>query len=165
MKIFVLLLSQILITLKRIIAIVLTLAAMASAQAQTPAQVEKNIRKMTNEFISVIMTGKMEKALHFFSPAYIKEQNYNFLEGRTEQFVMEFLGGFVVNEEGEEQGFVTPDKNNIASMRIKDMTVSDAPEAFSYAYVEIVLKDGRKYVAELPIEVYEGKLKYHGAVG
>ena len=60
MKIFVLLPSQILITLKRIIAIVLTLAAMASAQAQTPAQVEKNIRKMTNEFISVIMTGKME---------------------------------------------------------------------------------------------------------
>ena len=50
-------------------------------------------------------------------------------------------------------------------MKIKDVTVSDDPEAFSYAYVEIMLKDGRKYVAELPVEVYEGKLKYHGAVG
>ena len=151
--------------MKKILAIVLMFAALASAQAQTPAQHEKNIRKMTNEFISVIMTGKMDKALHFFSPEYIKEQNYSFLEGRTEQFVMEFLGGFVVSEEGEELGFVTPDKGNIASMRVKNVVVSDDPEAFSYAYVEIVLKDGRKYVAELPVEVYEGKLKYHGAVG
>ena len=151
--------------MKKILAIVLMFAALASAQAQSPAQHEKNIRKMTNEFISVIMTGKMDKALHFFSPEYIKEQNYSFLEGRTEQFVMEFLGGFVVSEEGEELGFVTPDKGNIASMRVKNVVVSDDPEAFSYAYVEIVLKDGRKYVAELPVEVYEGKLKYHGAVG
>ena len=151
--------------MKKILAIVLMFAALASAQAQTPAQHEKNIRTMTNEFISVIMTGKMDKALHFFSPEYIKEQNYSFLEGRTEQFVMEFLGGFVVSEEGEELGFVTPDKGNIASMRVKNVVVSDDPEAFSYAYVEIVLKDGRKYVAELPVEVYEGKLKYHGAVG
>ena len=151
--------------MKKILAIVLMFAALASAQAQSPAQHEKNIRKMTNEFISVIMTGKMDKALHFFSPEYIKEENYSFLEGRTEQFVMEFLGGFVVSEEGEELGFVTPDKGNIASMRVKNVVVSDDPEAFSYAYVEIVLKDGRKYVAELPVEVYEGKLKYHGAVG
>ena len=151
--------------MKKILAIVLMFAALASVQAQTPAQHEKNIRKMTNEFISVIMTGKMDKALHFFSPEYIKEQNYSFLEGRTQQFVMEFLGGFVVSEEGEELGFVTPDKGNIASMRVKNVVVSDDPEAFSYAYVEIVLKDGRKYVAELPVEVYEGKLKYHGAVG
>ena len=148
--------------MKRIVTVVLMLTVMfGSAQAWKPTKGEA--KKITKGLISAIMSGDLQLSLEYFAPEYVNEQHDNFLEGRTEQFVMEFIGGVPTTKEGKQLDYVTPKQSDIASMKIKDVVIVGET---MYSIVEVTLKDGRKYTTDLNIEVVDGEmLRFWGAVG
>ena len=148
--------------MRRIVTVVLMLTVLfGSAQAWKPTKGEA--KKITKGFISAVMSGDLKLSLEYFAPEYVSEQHDSFLEGRTEQFVMEFIGGVPVTKEGKQLDYITPKQKDIASMKIKDVVVlSDT----MYSVVEITLKNGSKYTTDLNIAVVDGEmLRFWGAVG
>jgi len=148
--------------MKKIVTLVLMLTVLfGSAQAWKPTKGEA--KKITKGLISAIMSGDLKKSLEYFAPEYVSEQHDSFLEGRTEQFVMEFIGGVPVTKDGEQLDFITPKQKDIASMKIKDVVVLDET---MYSVIEVTLKNGSKYTTDLNIEVIGGEmLRFWGAVG
>jgi hypothetical protein len=107
------------------------------------------------------MEGNLKGTLYFFDPNYVAEQHDDFLEGRTEQFVAEFLCGNV------KKGYydMTPQLNRIKSMKVKK-TCCDVEKDEIYADVQIVMDYGVKYIVRLQLRVTEsGDLRFIGAVG
>ena len=148
--------------MRRIVTVVLMLTVLfGSAQAWKPTKGEA--KKITKGFISAVMSGDLKLSLEYFAPEYVSEQHDSFLEGRTEQFVMEFIGGVPVTKEGKQLDYITPKLKDIASMKIKDVVIlSDT----MYSVVEITLKNGSKYTTDLNIAVVDGEmLRFWGAVG
>ena len=132
-----------------------------SAQAWKPTKGEA--KKITKGFISAVMSGDLKLSLEYFAPEYVSEQHDSFLEGRTEQFVMEFIGGVPVTKEGKQLDYITPKQRDIASMKIKDVVIIGET---MYSVVEVTLKDGSKYTTDLNIAVVDGEmLRFWGAVG
>ena len=147
--------------MRRIVTVVLMLTIMfGNAQAWKPTKGEA--KKITKGLISAIMSGDLKKSLDYFAPEYVSEQHDSFLEGRTEQFVMEFLGGVPVTKDGKQLDYITPKLHNIASIKIKDIVIF---EEAMYSIVEVTLKDGSKYTTDLNIAIVDEELKFWGAVG
>ena len=148
--------------MRRIVTVVLMLTILfGSAQAWKPTKGEA--KKITKGFISAVMSGDLKLSLEYFAPEYVSEQHDSFLEGRTEQFVMEFIGGVPVTKEGKQLDYITPKQRDIASMKIKDVVIIGET---MYSVVEVTLKDGSKYTTDLNIAVVDGEmLRFWGAVG
>ena len=142
---------------KLLIIIALFSALCCNAQKYTKATV-KNI---TNSFIVTLLQGDLQGTLEFFEPNYVADQHDNFLEGRTEQFIAEFLAG------SYKKGFyfITPELNRIKSMKVKK-TCCDLEKNEIYANVEILMDYGVKYTVKLEMVISEnGDMCFIGAVG
>lgn len=135
----------------------MTAAVNANAQKYT----KSTVKGIANAFISTLQRGAVKETLGFFDPKYVAEQHDSFLEGRTEQFVAEFLAG------SYKKGyyFITPELNRIKSMKVKK-TCCDLEKDEIYADVQIVMDYGVKYTVRLqlvPTDV--GDLRFIGGVG
>lgn len=122
---------------------------------------KSTVKGIANGFISTLMQGNLKGTLYFFDPSYVAEEHDNFLEGRTEQFVQEFLAGQV------KKGFffITPKIDRIKSMKVKK-TNCDVENDEIWADVQILMDYGVKYVVRLQLRVTEsGDLRFIGAVG
>lgn len=140
-----------------IIIALLSATICCNAQKYTTATV-KNI---TNSFIATLLSGDLQGTLEFFDPNYVADQHDNFLEGRTEQFVAEFLAG------SYKKGyyFITPELNRIKSMKVKK-TCCNLEKDEIYANVEILMDYGVKYTVRLEMRITEyGDMRFIGAVG
>ncbi len=141
----------------------LFIAMMLMAVANVHAQEYKKsmVKGIANGFITTLMEGNLKGTLYFFDPDYVAEEHDSFLEGRTEQFVAEFLAGTV------KKGFyfITPQLDRIKSMKVKKVCCNPEKEEF-YADVQILMDYGVKYVVRLDLRVTEsGDLRFIGAVG
>ncbi|MBO4674372.1 MAG: hypothetical protein J5616_08505 [Bacteroidaceae bacterium] len=122
---------------------------------------KSTVKGIANGFISTLMQGNLKGTLYFFDPSYVAEQHDNFLEGRTEQFVAEFLAGNVKKDFYA----ITPQLNRIKSMKVKK-TCCDLEKDEIYADVNILMDYGVKYTVRLQLRVTEsGDLRFIGAVG
>jgi hypothetical protein len=133
----------------------------ASVSVNAQEYKKSTVKGIANGFISTLMQGNLKGTLYFFDPDYVAEQHDDFLQGRTEQFVAEFLCGNV------KKGFydMTPELNRIKSMKVKK-TCCDVEKDDIYADVQIVMDYGVKYIVRLQLRVTEsGDLRFIGAVG
>ena len=134
---------------------------MASVGVNAQEYTKSTVKGIANGFISTLMQGNLKGSLFFFDPKYVAEQHDSFLEGRTEQFVEEFLSG------NYKKGFydITPELSRIKSMKVKK-TCCDLQRDEIYADVKIVMDYGVKYIVRLKLIVTEsGDLRFIGAVG
>ena len=145
--------------MRKLIVIIALLSAGICCSAQ---EYNKNtVKNITNSFIVTLMSGDLQGTLEFFDPNYVAEQHDNFLEGRTEQFVAEFLAG------SYKKGFyfITPELSRIKSMKVKK-TCCDLEKNEIYANVEILMDYGVKYTVKLEMIITEnGDMCFIGAVG
>lgn len=144
--------------MRKLIVIIALLTVAICSNAQYNKNIVKNI---TNSFIATLMSGDLQGTLEFFEPNYVASQHDSFLEGRTEQFVAEFLAG------SYKKGFyfITPELSRIKSMKVKK-TCCDLEKNEIYADVEILMDYGVKYTVRLEMLVTEyGDLRFIGAVG
>jgi len=147
--------------MRRLSIFFVVLMLMASVSVNAQEYKKSTVKGITNAFISTLMQGELKGTLQFFDPDYVAEQHDSFLEGRTEQFVAEFLCGNV------KKGFydMTPQLNRIKSMKVKK-TCCDVEKDEIYADVQIVMDYGVKYIVRLQLRVTEsGDLRFIGAVG
>ena len=145
--------------MRKLIVIIALLSAAICCNAQ---EYNKNtVKNITNSFIATLMNGDLQGTLEYFDPNYVADQHDNFLEGRTEQFVAEFLAG------SYKKGFyfITPELNRIKSMKVKK-TCCDLEKNEIYANVEILMDYGVKYTVKLEMIITEnGDMCFIGAVG
>ena len=142
---------------------ILFIAMMLMAVVDVTAQeyTKSTVKGIANGFISTLTQGHLKGALSFFDPNYVAEQHDDFLEGRTEQFLAEFLAG------NYKKGyyFITPELDRIKSMKVKK-TCCDLEKDEIYADVQILMDYGVKYTVRLQIRVTDdGDLRFIGAVG
>ena len=122
---------------------------------------KSTVKGIANGFISTLMQGNLKGTLPFFDPRYVAEQHDDFLEGRTEQFVAEFLAGQVKKD----YYAITPQLDRIKSMKVKK-TCCDLDKDEIWADVQILMDYGVKFVVRLEMRVTEsGDLRFIGAVG
>ncbi len=122
---------------------------------------KSTVKGIANGFISTLMEGNLKGTLGFFDPSYVAEQHDDFLEGRTEQFVAEFLSGNV------KKGYydMTPKLSRIKSMKVKKVCCNPEKEEY-YADVKILMDYGVAYIVRLDMRITEsGDLRFIGAVG
>ena len=145
--------------MRKLIVIIVLLSVAICCNAQ---EYDKNtVKNITNSFIATLMNGDLQGTLEFFEPNYVAEQHDNFLEGRTEQFVAEFLAGSYKKD----FYFITPQLNRIKSMKVKK-TCCNLKKNEIYANVEILMDYGVKYTVKLEMVITEsGDLFFIGAVG
>lgn len=147
--------------MKKLTLFFIAMMLMAAVDANAQKYTKSTVKGITNAFISTLMQGNLKGTLQFFDPNYVAEQHDDFLEGRTEQFVAEFLCGNV------KKGYfdMTPQLNRIKSMKVKK-TYCDVEKDDIYADVQIVMDYGVKYIVKLQLRVTEsGDLRFIGAVG
>ena len=145
--------------MKKLIVIIALLSAVICCNAQK--YTKATVKNITESFIATLMQKDLPGTLEFFEPNYVAEQHDNFLEGRTEQFVAEFLAG------SYKKGyyFITPELNRIKSMKVKK-TCCDLEKNEIYATVEILMDYGVKYTVKLDMVISEnGDMCFIGAVG
>ena len=124
----------------------------------TNADVEKHCKK----FIECIMSGKLKKSLAYFAPEYVKKQHDGFLNGRTNQFLREFLAGMSITE----NMYIVPENlTDIEVIKIKETRITpDINEA--NAIFEIKLITGKTYSVEVLLLIERAnKLYFWGAMG
>lgn len=140
-----------------LIAMMLMAVVNIHAQEYTKA----TVKSITNSFIATLMQGDVKGTLEFFAPSYVAEQHDDFLEGRTEQFVAEFLAGNVKKD----YYAITPQLDRIKSMKVKKTCCNPEKDEI-YADVQILMDYGVKYTVRLQLIVTEsGDLCFIGAVG
>lgn len=145
--------------MRKLIVIIALFSAAICCNAQKYSTA--TVKNITNSFIATLMSGDLQGTLEFFDPNYVAEQHDSFLEGRTEQFIAEFLAG------SYKKGFyfITPELSRIKSMKVKK-TCCDLEKNEIYADVEILMDYGVKYTVRLEMLVTEyGDLRFIGAVG
>lgn len=147
--------------MKKLTIFFIAMMLMATVDANAQKYTKSTVKGIANGFISTLMQGNQKGALYFFDPDYVEEQHDNFLEGRTKQFIEEFLCGNI------KKGYydMTPELNRIKSMKVKK-TCCDLENDEIYADVQIVMDYGVKYIVRLQLRVTEsGDLRFIGAVG
>lgn len=145
--------------MRKLLIIIALLSATVYCNAQKYSTA--TVKNITNSFIATLMQGDLQGTLEFFDPGYVADQHDSFLEGRTEQFIAEFLAG------SYKKGyyFITPELSRIKSMKVKK-TCCDLEKNEIYADVEILMDYGVKYTVRLEMLVTEyGDLRFIGAVG
>ena len=143
------------------VSILIVAMMLASVCVNAQKYTKSTVKGIANGFISTLMEGNVKGTLGFFDPDYVAEQHDSFLEGRTEQFVAEFLCGNV------KKGFydMTPELNRIKSMKVKK-TCCDLETGEIYADVKILMDYGVTYIVRLDMKITEsGELRFIGAVG
>jgi len=134
---------------------------MAVLEVNAQEYTKATVKSFANNFIATLMQKDVKGTLKFFDPDYVAEQHDSFLEGRTEQFVAEFLAG----EYKKGFYFITPELDRIKSMKVKK-TCCNLDKDEIYADVQILMDYGVKYTIRLDLHVLEsGKLGFVGAVG
>ena len=134
---------------------------MVSVGVNAQQYTKSTVKGIANGFISTLMQGNLKGTLYFFDPSYVAEEHDSFLEGRTEQFVAEFLAGNV------KKGYyaITPQLDRIKSIKVKK-TFCDLEKDEIYADVKILMDYGVKYTVRLQLRVTDsGDLRFIGAVG
>ena len=148
--------------MRKLTTLLMAMMLMAVVDANAQKYTKNTVKGITNAFISTLMECEsLESTLVFFDPDYVAEQHDDFLEGRTKQFLEEFLCGNV------KKGYydMTPELSRIKSMKVKQ-TCCDLEKDDIYADVKIVMDYGVKYVVRLKMVVTEsGDLRFIGAVG
>ncbi|MBR6036488.1 MAG: hypothetical protein IKP41_06000 [Bacteroidaceae bacterium] len=147
--------------MRRLHLFLIAMMLMAVVDVHAQKYTKSTVKGITNAFISTLMQGELKNTLEFFDPNYVAEQHDNFLEGRTEQFVAEFLCG------SYKKGFydITPQLHRIKSMKVKK-TCCDLEKNEIYADVKILMDYGVKYTVRLDMLITEsGDLRFIGAVG
>ena len=139
------------------------MAVMLMAVVEVHAQnyTKSTVKGIANGFIAELMQKNLRGTLGFFDPNYVAEQHDDFLEGRTEQFVAEFLAG------SYKKGFyfITPELDRIKSMKVKK-TCCDLEKDEIYADVQILMDYGVRYTVRLQLRVTDdGDLRFIGDVG
>ena len=145
--------------MRKLLIIIALLSATVYCNAQKYSTA--TVKNITNSFIATLLSGDLQGTLEFFDPGYVADQHDSFLEGRTEQFIAEFLAG------SYKKGFyfITPELSRIKSMKVKK-TCCDLEKNEIYADVEILMDYGVKYTVRLEMLVTEyGDLRFIGAVG
>ena len=126
---------------------------------------EADVMTLANNFADAVVNRDYQKAITYFAPEYVSNQLNDFLEGRVNQFIGEYLFGFYTDESGEEKP-ITPDIDLITSIKVLSVTCEE--DNYS-AIVEIVLSDGPTYTTELTMSVEyvnsRPTLTLYGAVG
>lgn len=143
---------------KTIIIVALLSALYCNAQPYS----KETVKTITESFIATLMYEEDIKAtLEFFDQAYVAEEHDDFLNGRTEQFISEFLAGSF------KKGyyFVNPKINEIKTIKVKK-SVYNIKKGDIYSIVEITLDTGVRYKVQLDMVISEnGDLGFIGAVG
>lgn len=145
--------------MRKLLIIIALLSATVYCNAQKYSTA--TVKNITNSFIATLMQGDLQGTLEFFDPGYVADQHDSFLEGRTEQFIAEFLAG------SYKKGFyfITPELSRIKSMKVKK-TCCDLEKDEIYANVEILMDYGVKYTVRLEMRITEyGDMRFIGAVG
>lgn len=143
------------------VSILIVAMMLASVCVNAQKYTKSTVKGIANGFISTLMQGNLKGTLYFFDPSYVAEEHDSFLEGRTEQFVAEFLAGNV------KKGYyaITPQLDRIKSIKVKK-TFCDLEKDEIYADVKILMDYGVKYTVRLQLRVTDsGDLRFIGAVG
>ena len=110
---------------------------------------DKDVETLATNFIDAILARDYQKALTYFAPEYVSLQLGDFLEGRTNQFIGEYLWGQYIDARGNTQP-ITPNLDSIVDIKL--LSVSAETDNYT-AIVEIKLDNGIKYTTELNISV------------
>ncbi|MBO7476559.1 MAG: hypothetical protein J6U04_01330 [Salinivirgaceae bacterium] len=110
---------------------------------------DKDVETLVKNFGDAILARDYQKALSYFAPEYVSLQLGDFLEGRVNQFIGEYLWGQYTDSFGNTKG-ISPNLDSI--IEIKLLSVSSEPDNYS-ACVEIQLDNGIKYTTELSMSV------------
>jgi len=99
---------------------------------------KNDYHSLARGFTAALNTHDVDACMQYILPQYIKEQCMNILQGETEQFVCELIGG-----EAEDSGeYITP----LSLQDIKKATYKYDPDSgFANHIIFIQLKDGRSY--------------------
>lgn len=142
--------------------IILSIALFSALCCNAQPYSKETVKVITDSFIATLLYEEDIKAtLRFFDKAYVAEEHDDFLEGRTEQFVSEFLAGSF------KKGyyFVNPKLNEILTIKVKKC-VYNIKKGEIYSIVEITLDTGVRYKVKLDMTISEtGTLGFIGAVG
>ncbi len=121
---------------------------------------KKDIKFVCSEFEQTILNKNLDASLKFFEPEYKEMQHDRFLEGRTSQFIREFLAGATKGK----ALYRTPEITEIKSIKLKKIKFTKDNEA--EAILLIKLEDGAKLRSQVLIIIKSDKEIYFvGAVG
>jgi len=130
--------------------LVFVVAAFIATSSFSQQVNEKKLKKFCVGFAKAVESNNAKKCLKFFDSQYVKEQHDVFLEGRTSQFVSEFLLGFsegAFNASGEDR----PSLDKVSSMNFLHI-LRDANGNIT-AVFDLQLKSGKSYRLMAPISV------------
>ena len=126
---------------------------------------EKDVETLATNFCNAILERDYQKAVSYFAPEYISLQLGDFLEGRVNQFIGEYLWGQYTDSNGNTKG-ISPNLDDIRWIKVLS---ASAETDYYTACVEIELKNGIKYTTELGMSVEfvnsAETLVLYGAVG
>ena len=126
---------------------------------------EKDVETLATNFCNAILERDYQKAVSYFAPEYISLQLGDFLEGRINQFIGEYLWGQYTDSYGNTKG-IAPNLDDIRWIKVLS---ASAETDYYTACVEIELKNGIKYTTELGMSVEfvnsAETLVLYGAVG
>ena len=126
---------------------------------------EKDVETLATNFCNAILERDYQKAASYFAPEYLSLQLGDFLEGRVNQFIGEYLWGQYTDSNGNAKG-ISPNLDDIRWIKVLS---ASAETDYYTACVEIELKNGIKYTTELGMSVEfvnsTETLVLYGAVG
>ncbi len=100
---------------------------------------KKDIKRMFVQFEQSILSKNYKKSLTFFDPDYKAEQHDGMLEGKTNQFLSEFLAGY----QKRKNIMTVPELSDIKSIKLKKIKI-DRPNDEAEAVLIVRLKNGKK---------------------
>ena len=148
--------------MRTVLFLLLGLFVFQTAQAKPP----KDLKKFTKSFEKAVKLNTYSDLMPFFDDAYVKEQHDMMLEGRTEQFVREFLGG-----KNEKTGSYETPKDITVIKKIKVNNVQSRDDGSWSATLTITHWDGTRYTKGVIIKPQEWTSKsphsfgFEGAYG
>ena len=126
---------------------------------------EKDVETLATNFCNAILERDYQKAASYFAPEYLSLQLGDFLDGRVNQFIGEYLWGQYTDSNGNTKG-ISPNLDDIRWIKVLS---ASAETDYYTACVEIELKNGIKYTTELGMSVEfvnsAETLVLYGAVG
>lgn len=126
--------------------------------AQTTSK--KEIKKTCAEFNTAIVNQNQQFALSYFDKEYKETQHDGFLEGRTEQFLQEFLAGQAKGD----VIYTTPKLEDVKSVKLKKIQFTKDGEA--EAELNVKLKNGKLLKSSVLIIIKSEKdIYFVGAMG
>ena len=147
--------------MRTVLFLLLGLFVLQTAQARLPkAKPPKALKKFAKAFEKASKLGTYSDLMPFFDDAYVKEQHDTMLEGRTEQFIREFLSGTLKDSDA----FYSPkDITEIKSVKVS-IGIPDKDGSWS-ATLLIINWKGKRYQRDTLIKPREWTSKSPHAFG